>query len=73
MIYYVYESHTGGFYFEYHLIPDTELYCTFCGDSDTLIGSFENERELRELLEEDGLIADSIEEIVSDWNIMEQR
>ncbi len=72
MIYYLYESHTGGFYFEYHLLPETELYCTSCGDSDTWIGSFENENELRDLLEEEGLITDSIEEIVGDWKIMKQ-
>lgn len=67
MIYYLYESHTGGFYFEHQLLSHSELYCTSCGDSDTWIGSFENENELRDLLVKEELPRDSIEEIVGDW------
>lgn len=56
---YLYEGHLGGLYTTCEILDFEELYCESCGDSDWLLGEFETEQELRELLlyyhEYDGL------------------
>lgn len=48
---YLYESHTGGFYVHDEYLEMDFLHCETCGDSDTCMGFFRNETELRSLFE----------------------
>ena len=54
-----------------HELPYDELYCSSCNDSDELIGSFKNEHELKQLLEEEGVFDECIETIVRKWKAEE--
>ena len=47
---YLYESHLGGHYSSETEYDYDDLYCEDCGDSDTLIGTFTDEKSLRGLL-----------------------
>lgn len=62
---YVYESHMGGVYFSKEPVDD--LYCEQCGDSDWLIDTINNDKELIQLLENDDYDEDFIKEAVSDY------
>lgn len=47
---FLYESHLGGVYYTEEPIDPEHLYCESCRDSDFLIGRFNTEEELKELL-----------------------
>lgn len=51
-MYYVYRDHlSGGFYTSTRNMSDSELYCDDCGNSDYLMGTADDEKELAELIE----------------------
>ena len=49
---YLYESHLGNLYISDNYIDDDELYCEECGDSDWLIGQFDNIEDFWNLIED---------------------
>lgn len=55
---YLYESHLGGYYSSPEYLTDDELYCEECGDSDYIVGEYdENDKtELWALLKSDASI-----------------
>lgn len=67
MIYYLYESHLGDAYITKRKMSFDETYCDMCNDSDELLGKFENEAQLRKLLEREGFYSEAINDIVKEW------
>ena len=49
---YMYESHTGGIYFDAEDIPFSKLYCETCGDCDHLLGKVETLKDCWELIKD---------------------
>lgn len=53
---YIYESHLGGLYVEEEEIPWDNLYCETCGDSDWLVFSADNLKDVTEWFKEEGSV-----------------
>lgn len=49
---YLYESHLGGLYTSDEELDYDDLYCSQCGDSDWLIGTFETIKDFWELVKD---------------------
>ena len=52
MVRYMYESHTGGIYFDSECLPYEKLFCETCFDCDHLIGKVESLKDCWELIKD---------------------
>ena len=52
MVRYLYESHTGGIFFNDYDLPFDQLYCETCGDYDRCLGKVETLKDCWNLLKD---------------------